>query len=114
MNLVQADLSSVMGMPFKVLNGKMNNKVLRLCGYINKQYSYYHLKKMAMVNRYDVWIPHFTTENHLLNRVAACVFVIRLYKQILFFNYIIIDDQKLISKKLWSLPAELIQTVGIA
>ena len=38
---------------------------------IPKSTVHYNLKKMGMVNRYDVWVPPILTKKHLLTRVTA-------------------------------------------
>ena len=75
-----------------------------------------HLKKMGMVNRSDVWVPHILTEKHLLTRFTACVSLLARHKELAFLNRIVTWDEKWISynnvvrKRSWSLPSEPCQT----
>ena len=53
---------------------------------IPKSTVHYNLKKMEMVNCYDVWIPHILTENHLLTRVTAWVSLLARHKSCYFWT----------------------------
>jgi len=70
-----------------------------------------------MVKRFDVWVPHILTENHLLTRVTVCVSLFVRHKELSFLNSIVTGDEKWISynnvvrEKSWYLSSEPCQTV---
>ena len=70
--VVQADLPTTMKSQFKVnyLKNRQSTAELAEALEIPKSKVYNNLKKMGMVNRIDVWVPHILTEKHLLTRVT--------------------------------------------
>jgi len=74
---------------------------------IPKSMVHYNLKKIEVVNRYDVWVPYILTEKHLLTRVTARVSLPARHKELSFMNRIVTGDEKWISynnvlrKRIW-------------
>jgi len=68
---------------------------------------HYNVKKMGMINRYDVWVPHILTEKHLLTRVKMCVSFLARHKT----HEKLISYNNVARKRSLSLPSESYQTV---
>lgn len=85
---------------------------------IPKTTVYDHMKKIGMINRYDVWVPHNLTEKNLKDRVSACTSLIVRNKTEPFLSRLVTGDEKWIMynnvkrKRSWSLPGESVQTVA--
>ena len=61
--IIMAHLKTVIKKPCGVLWWKSIAELADALG-ISKSIIHYALKKIGMVNRYDIWIPHIITEKH--------------------------------------------------
>lgn len=77
-----------------------------------------HLKKLKMVSRLDVWVPHQLNEKNLLDRYNACTTLLNRFQNEPFLNRILTGDEKwviynnVVRKRHWATKKEVPLTVA--
>lgn len=76
------------------------------------------LKKLGMVKKTDVWVPHELTEKNIMDRILICESLLRWNEQDGFLKRIVTGDEKWVvynnikRTKSWCGPGESSQTIG--
>ncbi|XP_011632512.1 histone-lysine N-methyltransferase SETMAR-like [Pogonomyrmex barbatus] len=79
-----------------------------------------HLRKLGMVNKLDVWVPHELNEKNLMDRISACDSLLKRHQNESFLKRMITGDEKWIvynninRKRSWSKRSEAAQTIAKA
>lgn len=79
-----------------------------------------HLRKLGMVKKLDVWVPHELSEKNLIDRMSACDLLLKRHQNEPFLKRVITGDEKWIvynnvsRKRSWSKSGEAAQTVAKA
>jgi len=53
-----------------------------------------HLKKLGMVKKLDVWVPHKLSEKNLMDRISACDMLLKRHQNEPFLKRMITGDEK--------------------
>ncbi|XP_011642710.1 histone-lysine N-methyltransferase SETMAR-like [Pogonomyrmex barbatus] len=79
-----------------------------------------HLRKLGIVNKLDVWVPHELSEKNLMDRISACDSLLKRHQNEPFLKRMITGDEKWIvynnvsRKRSWSKRSEAAQTIAKA
>ena len=52
------------------------------------------LHQLGYVNRFDVWVPHKSSEKNLLDHISACDSVLKRNENVPFLKQIVMDNEK--------------------